>query len=95
MTIDLETIRHYAQPFVSQLEGPYKWYIMGGVAVLLTAFLTRFVFRTFKWFLLLAFIAILVFGGFYFIASLAFITNTKATSTPSVTGTAQQKFLTH
>lgn len=59
---------------VTQIEGPYKWYIMGGVAFLLTAFITRFIFKTFKWFLLLLLFGGLLFGGFYFIVSLASIT---------------------
>lgn len=50
--------------FVTQLEGPYKWYVMAAVAFILTAFLTRFIFKTFKWILLLLFIGGLMVGGF-------------------------------
>jgi hypothetical protein len=46
---------------VSQLEGPYKWYVLGGVLVILTALVTRFIFKTLKWFLLILAAAIIVF----------------------------------
>ena len=69
--LDLTALRELVMLFVAQLEGPYKWYIMGGVAFALTAFITRFIFKTFKWFLLLLCIAAVMIGGFYFVASLA------------------------
>jgi hypothetical protein len=47
--------------FVSQLEGPYKWYVLGGVLVVLTALVTRFIFKTLKWFLMIVAAAIIVF----------------------------------
>ena len=47
---------------VQNIEGPYKWYVIGGVIVVLTLFFTRFVFKTIKWFLLLAGIIVLLFA---------------------------------
>ena len=47
--------------FVSQLEGPYKWYVLGGILVVLTALVTRFIFKTLKWFLLIVAAAIIIF----------------------------------
>lgn len=47
---------------VQNIEGPYKWYVIGGVIVVLTLFFTRFVFKTIKWFLLLVAIAVLLFA---------------------------------
>lgn len=47
--------------FVSQLEGPYKWYVLGGVLIVLTALVTRFIFKTLKWFLLIAAAAVIIF----------------------------------
>jgi len=47
---------------VQNIEGPYKWYVIGGVIVLLALFFTRFVFKTIKWFLLLGAIAILLYA---------------------------------
>ena len=47
--------------FVSQLEGPYKWYVLSAVLVILTALVTRFIFKTLKWFLMIAATAIIVF----------------------------------
>lgn len=47
--------------FVSRLEGPYRWYILGGVLVILTALVTRFIFKTLKWFFLIMAAAIIVF----------------------------------
>jgi len=46
--------------FFLALEGPYKWYVLGTFLVVLTAVMTRVIFKTFKWFLLLA--AVLVIG---------------------------------
>lgn len=40
--------------FFLQLEGPYRWYVTGGVLIILTAIITRFIFKTLKWFLVLA-----------------------------------------
>ena len=48
--------------FFVQLEGPYKWYAIGVILVVLTAFVTRFIFKTLKWFLILAAAAIIVFS---------------------------------
>lgn len=73
MTLDTASILAFFGNLVTQLEGPYKWYIMGGVAFALTAFITRFIFKTFKWFLLLLLVAALMFGGFYFVMSLALL----------------------
>lgn len=39
--------------FFLQLEGPYRWYVIGGVLVILTAIITRFIFKTIKWFLII------------------------------------------
>lgn len=44
-----------------KIEGPYKWYVIGAVVVILTAFLTRFIFKTLKWFLIIAAIGVIVF----------------------------------
>jgi putative flippase GtrA len=43
-----------------KIEGPYKWYIIGGVIIILTALLTRFIFKTLKWFFIIAAIGIIV-----------------------------------
>lgn len=40
--------------FAAALEGPYRWYILGFVLVLLTAVVTKFIFKTIKWFFMLA-----------------------------------------
>lgn len=47
---------------VQNIEGPYKWYVIGGVIAVLTLFFTRFVFKTIKWFLFLIAIAVLLFA---------------------------------
>lgn len=46
--------------FFLKLEGPYKWYAIAVVLVVLTAIITRFIFNTLKWFLLIAFAAIII-----------------------------------
>jgi uncharacterized membrane protein YdbT with pleckstrin-like domain len=40
--------------FFLQLEGPYRWYVIGSILVVLTAIITRFIFKTIKWFLVIA-----------------------------------------
>ncbi len=70
-TFDLNTIRAYLEPIVTQIEGPYKWYIMGAVAFILTALITRFIFKTFKWFLVMLLVIVLGIGGFYFLMILS------------------------
>lgn len=50
---------------VQQLEGPYKWYVIGLVALLLTAGITRYIFKTFKWMLLVLIIGTLGLGLFW------------------------------
>lgn len=40
--------------FILRLEGPYKWYAIGTALALLTALVTRFVFKTIKWFVIIA-----------------------------------------
>lgn len=46
--------------FAAQLEGPYKWYILGAVLVVLTAVVTKFIFHTIKWFFILSAFALIV-----------------------------------
>lgn len=46
--------------FALKIEGPYKWYVIGGVIILLTALLTRFIFKTLKWFFILAAIGVII-----------------------------------
>ena len=48
--------------FFLLLEGPYRWYVIGGIIVILTAVISRFVFKTIKWFLILAAAAIVTFA---------------------------------
>lgn len=71
MTIDVQTVLDNISPLVEQLEGPYKWYVMVGAAVALTALITRFIFKTFKWILLLGLVAALIYGGFSFLVYLS------------------------
>ncbi len=49
---------------VLQLEGPYRWYIIGFVLVILTALVTKFIFKTIKWFFVLAALALIVLAVF-------------------------------
>ena len=44
---------------VTQLEGPYKWYVLGIILVLLTAIMTKVIFKTFKWFFILTALAVI------------------------------------
>lgn len=46
--------------FFLSLEGPYKWYVIGFVVTLLTALVTRFIFKTLKWFVIIAAAGIVV-----------------------------------
>jgi len=54
--------------FFLKLEGPYKWYVLGSILVIMTALMTRFIFKTFKWFLLIAAIGVLILAGLYYFA---------------------------
>ncbi len=57
--------------FVLKLEGPYKWYVIAFVAIFLTAAITRFIFKTFKWFLLFILIGIAIFAILWLLADLS------------------------
>lgn len=48
--LDLASLGEFAEA----IEGPYRWYILGFVLVLLTAVVTKFIFKTIKWFFVLA-----------------------------------------
>jgi len=45
--------------FFLQLEGPYRWYVIGSILIILTAIITHFIFKTLKWFVILASAAII------------------------------------
>ena len=68
VTIDGETVRALAEQVIAQLEGPYKLYIIIAAGIILTALVTRFIFKTFKWFLLLGLLVAVFLGGFYLFA---------------------------
>lgn len=46
--------------FILQLEGPYRWYVISIIVIILTAILTRFIFNTLKWFFILAATAVII-----------------------------------
>ncbi len=54
--------------FILQLEGPYKWYVLGFILVGLTAVMTKVIFKTFKWFLILIGLSVLVVSVVYYLA---------------------------
>lgn len=60
MDIDFEKIA----AVVLQLEGPYRWYIIGFVLMILTALVTKFIFKTIKWFFVLAALALIALAVF-------------------------------
>lgn len=68
---DLNMIQAAARDVALQLEGPYKWYIIAIAVILITAILTRVIFKTFKWFLLIILFAILGGGLFLFLSYFA------------------------
>lgn len=47
--------------FFLNLEGPYKWYALIAIVGVITAVLTHFVFKTLKWFLLIAAFGFIIF----------------------------------
>lgn len=47
------TIEQALQAIALQLEGPYKWYALLVIMGLITALVTRFIFRTLKWFMVI------------------------------------------
>lgn len=68
--VDLSDIGRALTLIVMQLEGPYKWYVLGGAAFLMTAVVTQFIFKTFKWFLMLLLISGLMIGGFWLLVTM-------------------------
>lgn len=56
--------------FATQLEGPYRWYILGFVLIVLTALVTKFIFKTIKWFLVLSALALIGLAIFKILAKL-------------------------
>lgn len=56
MNFDVSKIAQFAL----ELEGPYRWYIIAFAVVILTALVTKFIFKTLKWFLVLAALAFII-----------------------------------
>ena len=75
---------------VEQLEGPYKWYVIGGVALILTAGITRFVFKTYKWFFLVLAIAALIGAAFWGLSEFAGVTLLPENPTGEVGGSTSE-----
>lgn len=46
--------------FFLQLEGPYRWYVLAAVLVIITTIVTRFVFKTVKWLMVIAALILIV-----------------------------------
>ena len=46
--------------FFLQLEGPYRWYVLAAVLVIITSLVTRFVFKTVKWLLVIVALVLIV-----------------------------------
>ena len=67
LDIDAELLREFASRVIAQLEGPYKTHIMIGAGLVLTALVMRFIFKSFKWVILLAFLITLIIGSFYLV----------------------------
>jgi hypothetical protein len=51
----LEDIVH----FFSQIEGPYKWYVIAGFVFFLSAILSKIALKTIKWFIIVVCLAII------------------------------------
>lgn len=47
--------------FFLKLEGPYRWYALTLIAVVITGFVTHFIFKTLKWFFIIAAFGFIVF----------------------------------
>lgn len=56
---------------VVNLEGPYKWYAIGVAAMILTGIVTRFIFRTLKWFLLIALAGAILLAGLWWLLEIS------------------------
>lgn len=54
-------LEEVVQQMILQLEGPYKWYVLFFIIAVITALVTRFIFKTLKWFLLLAAFGLIIF----------------------------------
>jgi len=68
----IEVLTH----LVEQAEGPYKWYVITAVALVLTAGITRYIFKTLKWFFIVIAMATLIFAALWYFADSANLTAT-------------------
>lgn len=55
------TIGDTITTIVSHLEGDYKWYIIAAIILIIAAFITRFIFKTIKWFLVAVALGLVIF----------------------------------
>ena len=65
----LELLSEGIVQLVLQLEGPYKLYAIGVIAIILTALVTSYIFKTLKWFVLFFAIVVLLLSVFMLFTS--------------------------
>jgi hypothetical protein len=65
----MTTALSYAIALATSLEGGYKWYIVTGIVFILSALITRFIFKTIKWFVMIVLLGILVAGLTFYVRS--------------------------
>ncbi|MDP3997431.1 MAG: hypothetical protein U1C49_01670 [Candidatus Andersenbacteria bacterium] len=63
--MDQQELLKQAISFVTDIEGPYKWYAIGIIATVVTALMSRFIFKTLKWFILLILLAVVILGALW------------------------------
>ena len=66
MALDLALVSE----FFLKLEGPYKWYVLALVIIVITGLVTRFIFKTLKWFIIILAIIFIILALFKLLTSL-------------------------
>lgn len=68
--------------FLLKIEGPYKWYVISTVIVVMTAFLTRFIFKTLKWFFIIAVFGVLIVAAASYFFGIDFLSRGEDADSP-------------
>jgi hypothetical protein len=63
--VDGQRIIDFLRVVLVKLEGEYKWYVIALVGLAVMALITKFIFKTVKWFFILVLIGIFMFGVFW------------------------------
>ena len=66
MALDLALVSE----FFLQLEGQYKWYVLALVIIVITGLVTRFIFKTLKWFIIILAVILILLAVFRIVSGI-------------------------